>query len=116
MSLLVGVCAERSDVSAYVRGKLWMGGVTHNTPIGVALDVLQVAIMDVPVEELEKWRRQFNHQVWRVRPPDRSTWGLVGDQRAQMGRLAGRGGAPRPGQAPGPSRGTRGSPAPRGRP
>lgn len=101
-------------MSAYVRGKLWMGGVTHNTPIAVALDVIQVAIMDVPVDELEKWRRQFNNHVWKIRPPSREEWGRLPGQAEQMGRLAG-GGAPRPAQ-PGPSRGTRGSPAPRGRP
>lgn len=64
-----------------------MAGVDRSTPIATACDVIQVVIMDVPSDELKKWRRNFDAALWRIRPPDRSTWGLSPEQQAQTARL-----------------------------
>lgn len=64
-----------------------MAGVRSSTPLGDALDVVQVVIMEVPVEELEKWRRRFDVALWGVREPSRETWGLEPSQIAATERL-----------------------------
>lgn len=89
MTVLVAATDERTDVAAYMRGKLRMAGVDADTPLRDALDCLQVVIMEVPVDELKKWRREFDSALWKIRPPDRSTWGLAPEQQAATARLTG---------------------------
>lgn len=79
--------STRTDNAAYVRGKLHMAGVDESTPISTALDVVIVVAMEVPGDELRKWRRELDRALWRVRPPDRETWGLEPHQIAATERL-----------------------------
>lgn len=109
----------RTDTAAFVRGKLFMAGVDRGTPIGITCDVITVLAMDVPTDDLVKWRREFDHALWKVRPPSREEWGRLPGQEEQTARLAGM--SVRPGQAApgaravpppgaaGASRGTRGT-------
>ncbi len=39
------------------------------------------------VPDLRKWRDQVDIASWKVKPPDRSSWGLRPDQVAQQQRL-----------------------------
>lgn len=104
---------QRTDTAAFVRGKLHMAGVDRATPIATAVDVITVIAMDVPTDDLKKWRREFDSALWRVRPPDRATWGLRPDQAAETRRLTA-GPAPSPGEPQ--SRAARGRSAPGVRP
>lgn len=84
---LVASAATQTDTAAYLRGRLFMAGVSDRTPLATALDVLTVLVMEVPTDELRKWRRELDAALWKVRPPDRSTWGLLPDQVASTERL-----------------------------
>jgi len=66
----------KTDIAAYVRGRLFMAGVDYRASICDALDVLQVVMLEVPVEGLRKWRDEFERALAKVRPFDRETWGL----------------------------------------
>lgn len=81
------MAAARTDPAAYMRGKLFMAGVDDRTPISAALDVVQVIVMEIPGDELKKWRRELDRALWRVRPPDRETWGLLPEHVAAQERL-----------------------------
>jgi len=67
-----------------------MGGVRPGTPLATMLDVLQVTIMDVPVDELKKWRKNLNRSLWKIRPPARETWGRLPGQEEETKRLISR--------------------------
>lgn len=84
---LIASTVGRTDTAAYIRGKLFMAGVGQRTPLGTALDVLQVLVMDVPVDEIRKWRRELDIALWKVTPPSRETWGLEPDQVVATERL-----------------------------
>jgi hypothetical protein len=84
------MAAAQTDPGAYVRGKLFMAGVDDRTPIARSLDVLTVIVMEVPVEDLRKWRRELDAALWRVRPPDRETWGALPEHQERMARLTGK--------------------------
>lgn len=81
--------SARTDVASFLRGKLHMAGIDRSSPIQVAVDVLQVLVMDVPADDLKKWRREMDAAMWKVRPPDRATWGLRPDQQQETERLLG---------------------------
>ena len=81
------MAAAQTDSGAYVRGKLFMAGVDVQTPVTTALDVLTVVLMEVPVDDLRKWRQELDRALWRVRPPDRGTWGLLPEHVAAQERL-----------------------------
>jgi hypothetical protein len=81
------MAAAQTDPGAFVRGKLFMAGIDDRIPIATALDVLQVVIMEVPTDDLRKWRRELDRALWRVRPPDRDTWGLLPEHVAAQERL-----------------------------
>jgi hypothetical protein len=81
------MAAARTDPGAFVRGKLFIAGVDGNTAIATTLDVLQVVVMEVPTDDLRKWRRELDRALWRVRPPDRDTWGLLPEHVAAQERL-----------------------------
>lgn len=69
-----------------------MAGVRPNTPLGAACDVLlALEVEGVPGEQLTKWRRNLDQALWKIRPPDRESWGLLPEQQEQMRRLAGGG-------------------------
>lgn len=51
----------------------------------------------VPAEQLTKLRRNVDIATWKIKPPDRETWGARPDQVEQMERLARSAGG---GQAP----------------
>jgi hypothetical protein len=78
-----------TDVAGYIRGRLHLAGVDGSTPIGTVLDVLLTIVVAVPRDELEKWRRRLNPLLWKIRPPDRETWGMTPEQQAQMAKAAG---------------------------
>jgi hypothetical protein len=78
-----------SDVAGYMRGRLHVGGVDAGTPLCTALDVLLTIVIDTPRDALEQWRRKFNPLLWKIRPPDRETWGATPEQQAEMAKLAG---------------------------
>lgn len=78
-----------TDTASYLRGRLHMAGIGADSPLSAAVDVLQVLILEIPREALDKWRRELDIAVWKVRPPDRSTWGLRPDQQAATERLIG---------------------------
>lgn len=76
-----------------MRGKLFMAGVGPKTSTGDALDVLTVIAMDVPGDQLRKWRTGMDQAVATAvaqRPTDtlnpnserpaRAGWGLEPDQ------------------------------------
>lgn len=85
------------DIAAWLRGRLAMAGVTAESPIADVLDVLTVLVVEVPKEALTDWRSKLERALWRVRPPDRASWGLAPEHQQQMGRLAGKPAA-RPGR------------------
>jgi hypothetical protein len=78
-----------SDLAGYFRGRLHIAGVDADTPVGTVLDVLMTIVIDTPRDALEQWRRKFDPLIWKIRPPDRDTWGLRPDQQAQMAKAAG---------------------------
>lgn len=81
--------AGRDDTSAYLRGKLRLSGIGDDTDLADACDVLTVLLSDgVPGEALTKLRRSVDRAAWKIRPPDRSTWGLTPEQQAAAARLA----------------------------
>ncbi len=78
------------DHSAYLRGKLRLAGVDGGTPVGELCDVLTVLLSDgVPADALTKLRRSVDRAAWKIKPPDRSGWGLRPDQVEGMRRLTG---------------------------
>ena len=85
-----------------MRGRLFLGGVTGETPVSDALDVLTVVLMDTPGDALKKWRTGLDRAVAAARArgavvsggkPDRASWGLapgqVEAQRRFMNRMGG---------------------------
>lgn len=66
-----------------------MAGITSTSPIKNAVDVIQVLVMDVPTDDLKKWRNELDAALWKIRPPDRATWGLRPDQQQETQRLIG---------------------------
>lgn len=89
---------DTTDLAAYLRGRLHLARIDHDSPLGVALDVLMTVVVDVPAEALEKWRTRFDQAVrgssgrgqrpTRDLPPDRDTWGLLPSHQAQMKQLS----------------------------
>lgn len=77
------------DHGAYLRGKLRLAAVDDTTPIGQWCDVLTVLLVDGIPGDLDKFRRALDRVAWKVRPPDRATWGLRPDQIAGLQRLTG---------------------------
>lgn len=83
------------DVATYLRGQLRLKGVDGDTPLDEVLDaVMALEVEGVPGEQIGKWRKATDRAVWRIRPPDRESWGASDDQQAQMARLARGGAAP----------------------
>ncbi len=83
--ILASVTSD-SDTAAYLRGKLRLAGLGDDTP----LDVLCAALVTLTVDgvpDLRKWRDQVDIASWRVKPPDRASWGLRPDQIAQQQAL-----------------------------
>lgn len=90
-----------TDIASWVRGKLFIAGVDADTPLGAALDVTLVAVMDAPVEQLKTWRQELDLALRQVQPPeqtaplrqypDRERWGLDPDQQAAMSWMVGDG-------------------------
>jgi hypothetical protein len=78
-----------TDIASYIRGRLHLAGITDRTPIGTVVDVLLTIVIDVPRDALEQWRRKLNPVLWKIRPPDRETWGMSPEQQAAMAKLAG---------------------------
>lgn len=82
---MIAVLALTSDhaLGPYLRGRLWMAGIRRNTPLSVALDVLDVVMMDTPVEALTKRRQSLEIEmaVARARAGrvDRDSWGVPPD-------------------------------------
>jgi hypothetical protein len=68
-----------SDQAAYLRGKLRLAGLDADAPLHELLDAL-VALCNDGVPDLRKWRDQVDVASWRIKPPDRSAWGLRADQ------------------------------------
>ncbi len=83
--------AAHTDVASYVRGRLFIAGVSEQTSICDTLDVLTVTVMDVPVEQLKQWRTELDAALLKLQPAtiDRATWGLLPDQVAATERLMG---------------------------
>ena len=80
----------QSDTAAYLRGKLRLAGIDGAEHISDVCDVLTVLEVDgVPGEQLTRWRRNFDRAMWRIRPPDRESWGTSEQQQAAMSRLSG---------------------------
>lgn len=76
-------------MAAYLRGKLRLAGVGPDTDLEELCDVLTVLEVDgVPGDQLKRWRTDVDRAAWRLRPPDRETWGLRPDQAAEQQRLA----------------------------
>lgn len=79
-----------SDMGAFLRTKLRSYGVTDDTDLPVLCDAIVTVLSEgAPGEQLEKLRRQIDRAAWRVKPPDRQTWGLLPGQAEQAARLAG---------------------------
>jgi len=72
-----------------MRGRLYIAGVDEDTPLRTALDVTMTLVIDTPRDALADWRRKFDPQLWKIRPPDRESWGTSPDQQAAMARAAG---------------------------
>lgn len=86
------MATARDDQSSYLRGKAHLAGLRPDTPLNTACDLLLMVEVDgVPQEQLKKWRGNLDRALWKIRPPDRDTWGLLPEQQAAMARLAGRG-------------------------
>lgn len=80
--------AGRDDTSAYLRGKLRLSGIDGDTDVADVCDVLTVLLSDgVPGEALTKLRRSVDRAAWKIKPPDRDSWGLAPDQQAATARL-----------------------------
>lgn len=75
-------------LGAYVRGRLFMAGVTDATDLGDALDVLTVVLMDTPGEALGVWRRRMDLVTAQAQARsgrvDRASWGLRPEQVQQQ--------------------------------
>ena len=76
-----------------MRGRLFIAGISGDTPITDALDVLTVIVMDTPGEALRRWRDGIDRAALAAqitpRPArhDRDTWGLRPDQIAATQRF-----------------------------
>lgn len=85
------------DVATYLRGQLRLRGVDGDTPLDETLDaVMALEVEGVPGEQIGRWRKATDRASWRIRPPDRESWGERPEQQAQMARLA-KGGPAAPG-------------------
>lgn len=83
------------DVATYLRGQLRLRGVGGDTPIAEVLDaVMALEVEGVPGEQIGKWRKATDRVSWKIRPPDRDSWGTTPEQQAQMARLAKNAGGP----------------------
>lgn len=87
---MLALTADRT-VGPYLRGRLHMAGVRAHTDLGTALDVLDVAVVEAPVDSLEKRRRRLDVAVAiaqaRTGVVDRDTWGTDAAQQAETSRL-----------------------------
>ena len=82
-----------TDQGAYLRTKLRAAGVRDDTDLPDLCDAIVYVLAEgVPGEQLDKLRRSIDRAAWRVKPPDRSSWGLLPGQAEQMNRLAKGGG------------------------
>ncbi len=81
--------AGGTDLASWMRGRLHQSGVDGDTPLCTALDVVMTLVVDAPVDALRKWRTELDAALWRIRPPDRDTWGLLPEQQQAMARAAG---------------------------
>lgn len=88
--ILASVTAA-DDTAAYLRGKLRLAGLGDDTPLADLLDAL-VCLVNDGVPDLRKWRDQVDIATWRVKPPDRSSWGLRPDQIVAQQALTGQAG------------------------
>ncbi len=86
--ILDSVCATESDTAAYLRGKLRLAGIGDDTPLDVLCDAAMVLMVD-GAPDLRKWRDQVDIASWRIKPPDRASWGLRPDQVAAQQQLMG---------------------------
>lgn len=78
------------DIATYLRGQLRLRGIGGDTPLAGVLDaVMALEVEGVPAEQIGKWRKATDRASWRIRPPDRETWGTTPAQQAEMARLAG---------------------------
>lgn len=85
------------DVATYFRGQLRLRGVDGDTPLDEVLDaVMALEVEGVPGEQIGKWRKATDRATWKIRPPDRASWGQAPGQQESMRRLA-RGGPAAPG-------------------
>lgn len=85
------------DVATYFRGQLRLRGVDGDTPLDEVLDaVMALEVEGVPGEQIGKWRKATDRATWKIRPPDRASWGQSPAQQAEMARLA-KGGPAAPG-------------------
>jgi hypothetical protein len=103
---------DTTDVASYLRGRMFIHGVTHRTPLPVALDVLTTLVVDVPRDSLEEWRSRFDAALAGVPLPepartnptsapvparrggvrgpevaDRATWGLLPEHQADLRKV-----------------------------
>lgn len=78
-------------LGSYIRGRLFLAGITGATPLGAVLDVLTVIMMDTPGEQLTKWRQGLDRaaitEQARAGRLDRATWGLQPHQIKQQQRF-----------------------------
>lgn len=64
--------------------------MTDGTGLDELCDALIFVLSEgVPGEQLSTLRKNVDRASWRIRPPDRETWGLSAAQQAEMRRLAG---------------------------
>jgi hypothetical protein len=73
-------------IGAFVRGRMHMAGIRHDTDARVALDVLTVIALEVPRQALQQLRTNVERASWDIAEPDRETWGLLPQHQAAMAR------------------------------
>lgn len=79
-----------TDTATWMRGKLRLAGISEDVTVGEYCDAVFVLMLEgAPVDEMKKWRRRFDREMWKIRPPDRSQWGRLPTQRAEAARLTG---------------------------
>lgn len=79
MIALLALTADPA-IGPYLRGRLWMAGVRGDTPLPVALDVIEAVSMDCPAEALRTRRRKLDIQLAIAQAQsgrvDRDSWGV----------------------------------------
>ena len=86
VALLVSLVFEDLDYGPYIRGRLTQQPNRYALQDDLAdwLDVVYALWLDAPHEVVKKAGGELRKQSDRV-APDRSTWGLLPEHRAQMG-------------------------------